>query len=133
MVVLWVIIIFLVSTCSTDDFKQSMCGRFEMTKEVISKDAFYGTLRKTYKNASVQGLCAQLCYGDDRCNGILVSPDTCYLFGVFNVTHSSLPQVEYDSCDVFKMVSITHYSCSSCNLLNMVLWLERKEGKNCFI
>ncbi|XP_041376552.1 uncharacterized protein LOC121389024 [Gigantopelta aegis] len=74
-----------------------------MTKEIPNEKSFGRKLRKSYKSAKSRLECARLCYNDDRCNGMLVCPGVCHLFGVFSVAQSPASGTDYLSCDVFNM------------------------------
>ena len=113
----WFINILLAVTFATVVSAWYTCGSLEMIKEVTTSDKFEQTLRKTYKNVTSKLDCARLCYEDVRCNGILVCPDVCYLFGVFNAAmshgpataQSSASELDYRTCEIFTIVSITSF------------------------
>ncbi|XP_041376968.1 uncharacterized protein LOC121389415 [Gigantopelta aegis] len=104
MIVFSVIPFLLVIACSANDFARTNCGDLKMVKELFSESAFARAIRKTYKSRVATRLeCAPLCYADDRCNGMLVCPGICHLFGVFNITNTAAKGSEYNMCDVFVM------------------------------
>ncbi|XP_041375619.1 uncharacterized protein LOC121388382 [Gigantopelta aegis] len=108
----FLIIHFLVViTCSECDSARTNCGSFKMKKEMPNRQTFDQKLRKVYNRVNSTSLeCAGICYGDEQCNGMLVCPGVCHLFGVFSVHRSTTPGADFNNCDVFNiLIFLIHF------------------------
>ena len=103
----WIIFTLAVVVCAVKVIAGDNVRHCNLMRRTITLEEFERYLRNVYKSWDKTSLeCARLCSRDEQCNGALVCPGVCHLFGVLRVSSPPVKGADYKTCDAFMMVSI---------------------------